>query len=452
MVGAGAIALDRVRLLRHLPLELHLGRVRRPRQHHLDRLTGRLRVPEVDQAGLRRAPLARERPAAGVAAHVRVGALVVDPRRHDPAVLVREIALLRLRQRHLVPGVAPVDRVAERVLGDERLLALHPVLEVRASEQDPDHQVDLHEVGRDQLAVDRHPGGDVPLAAPLRHVPVVVVDVVGVVEAAPVHEIGVAVADHVVPRQLPEEEVVQVVVHGDDALDVVEVPHQAHVVVGQRLVRDVRRAAAGHDRRRVRVPAAEQAVHLARVPGHLEGLQVEVPGERVQRPHDVGDRAVAVDVGVLGQLLLGLLQERRVRLLHHLLAEVHVRHAVVEDRVVEHVVGRLREVEREIAERRRLDAVGHVLVEARAGAVVVTADAADATGDEVRVPWVDPLHEDVEPAEDHRGRVALVHLLVREVDLGVDPEAADDPGDRVPRHLLDHHLLIGLRCLDGCHP
>ena len=139
---------------------------------------------------------------------------------------------------------------------------------------------------------------------------------------------------------------------------------------------------------------------------------------------------------------LGLGQQRRVRLLDHLLAEVDVRHAVVEDRVVEDVVGRLGEVERQVAERRRLDAVGHVLVQARAGAVVVTADAADPARDEVGVARIDPLHEDVEPAEDHRGAVALEHLLVGEVDLGVDAEAADDPRDRIPGHLLDHHLLL----------
>ena len=210
----------------------------------------------------------------------------------------------------------------------------------------------------------------------------------------------------------------------------------------QRLVGDVRAAAAGHDRRRVRVPAAEQAVHLARVAGHVQGLQVELAGERVQRPHDVGDRLVAVDVRVRRRRVLGLGQQRRVGLLDHLLAEVHVRHAVVEDRVVEHVVRGLGQVERQVAERRRLDPVGHVLVQARAGAVVVTADAADPAGDEVRVARVDPLHEDVEAPEDHRRRVALVDLLVGEVDLGVDPEAPDDPGDRVPRHLLDHDLLI----------
>ncbi len=167
VVGAGAVALDRVGLLRHVPLELHLGHVRGARQHHLDRVAGRLRVAEVDQAGLGRAPLTGERAAAGVTAHVRVGPLVVDPRRHDPGVLVGEVALLRTRQRDLVPRVVLVDRVAERVVGDERRLVLPPV-EVRGAEQDPDHQVDLDEVGGDQLAADRHAGGDVALAAPVR--------------------------------------------------------------------------------------------------------------------------------------------------------------------------------------------------------------------------------------------------------------------------------------------
>ena len=39
-----------------------------------------------------------------------------------------------------------------------------------------------------------------------------------------------------------------------------------------------------------RVAPAEQAVHLARVARHLEGLEVELAREPVQRPHDVGDR------------------------------------------------------------------------------------------------------------------------------------------------------------------
>ena len=394
--------------------------------------------------GLGGAPLAGERAAAGVAADVRVGALVVDARRHHPRVLVGEVALLRPRQRHLVPGVVLVDRVAQRVLVDERGLVL-PAVEVGRPEQDPDHQVDLDQVGRDQLAVDGDARRDVSPAAPLGHVAVVVVDVVGVVEAAPVDQVGGAVADHVVPRQLLKEEVVEVVVHRHAALDVVEVAHQPHVVVGAGLVRDVGAAAARHDRRGMRVTPAEQAVHLTRVARDVQRLQIELAGERVQRPHDVGDRLVAVDVAAGSGGRLGLGQQRRVGLLDHLLAEVHVRHAVVEDRVVEDVVRGLGQVEGQVAQRRRLHAVGHVLVQARAGGMVVTADPADPAGDEVRIARIDALHEDVEPAEDHRGAVALQHRPVGEVDLRVDPEAADDPRDRIPRHLLDNDLLFAWR-------
>jgi hypothetical protein len=185
-----------------------------------------------------------------------------------------------------------------------------------------------------------------------------------------------------------------------------------------------------------------------RVARHVQRLEVELACERVERAHDVGDRLEAVDVAARRRRLLRRRQQRRVGLLDHLLAEVDVGHAIVEDRVVEYVVGRLREVERKITKRRRLDAVRHVLVQARAGAVVVAADAADPTRDEVRVAWIDPLHEDVEATEDHRRAVALEDLLVGEVDLGVDAEAPDDPRDRVPRHLLDEHLLPWA-CLNG---
>ena len=84
---------------------------------------------------------------------------------------------------------------------------------------------------------------------------------------------------------------------------------------------------------------------------------------------------------------------------------------------------------------RRLDAEGHVLGVDGAGGVVVAADAADTAGDEVGVARVLALHEDAVAAEDRRGAVALGDLPVGEVDLGVDAEAAHDPGDRVPGHL-----------------
>src|SRR6185437_16026319 len=67
---------------------------------------------------------------------------------------------------------------------------------------------------------------------------------------------------------------------------------------------------------------------------------------------------------------------------------------------------RLAQVDDPLAQVRRTDAVGHVLAVDRAGRVIVTADAADPAGDEVRVPRVLALHEDAVAAEDGRGAVA----------------------------------------------
>ena len=75
VVGARAVALDRVGLLGHVPLELHLGHAGGLRQHHLHAVAGRLEVADVDQPGLRRHPLAGERAAAGVTGDVGVVAL-----------------------------------------------------------------------------------------------------------------------------------------------------------------------------------------------------------------------------------------------------------------------------------------------------------------------------------------------------------------------------------------
>src|SRR5262249_36204220 len=105
-----------------------------------------------------------------------------------------------------------------------------------------------------------------------------------------------------------------------------------------------------------------------------------------------------------------------------------------------HVLRGLAQVDDPLAECRRPDAVGHVLRVDRAGGVVVTADAADAAGDEVGVARVLALHEDAVAAEDRGAAVALRDSLSLEVDLGVDAQAAHDPGDRVPGHL--HQLAI----------
>ena len=152
-------------------------------------------------------------------------------------------------------------------------------------------------------------------------------------------------------------------------------------------------------------------------------------------------------------MLFGLLEHAGVGLGDHLLAVVDPDQVLLEDVVVEHVLGGLAEVDDPLPEVRRLHAVRHVLRVAGAGRVVVAADAADAAGDEVRVARVLALHEDRVAAEDRAGAVALGDLPVAEVDLGVDAEAADDPGDRVPRHLdeavvVRRSNLLGLGMVD----
>ncbi len=142
---------------------------------------------------------------------------------------------------------------------------------------------------------------------------------------------------------------------------------------------------------------------------------------------------------------VGLLEHAGVGLRDHLLAEVDPHQVLLEDVVVEHVLGGFAEVHDLLAERGRVHAVRHVLRVARTGRVVVAADPADAAGDEVRVARVLALHEDAVAAEDRRRAVALRHLAGAEVDLGVDPQAPDDAGDRVPRHLDEAVGIRGLR-------
>ncbi|GAB7029259.1 hypothetical protein JCM4914_07200 [Streptomyces platensis subsp. malvinus] len=145
----------------------------------------------------------------------------------------------------------------------------------------------------------------------------------------------------------------------------------------------------------------------------------------------VGDGLVAVYVGVRGRGAFGPLQDPGIGLLHHAFAEIDEHHVVLENRVVEHELGGFAQVDDPVRERRRLDAVGHLLGVERAGGVVVAADAADPAGDEMRVARVLALHEHAVAAEE-RGRAPAFHdFPCGEVDFGVDAEVSDDAGDRV---------------------
>ena len=251
----------------------------------------------MDLVRQRRRPQPRQRAAAGVHRQVVAGALVEPARAHHPRVVAAvEVALLRLRRRRLVPRVALVDRVAERVLGHEDLAVALPVLVVGGAEQDPDAEVDVDEVRGHQLAVDDDARGDEHLVAPVAHRLVVVGAEVGVVERAPAVQQHPPAADLLVARQRLVEEVEDVVVHRDGLLDEVQAAQQPAQVVGQQRRRRHRADAARVDRGRVHVAPLHQADHLAPDPAHVQRLAVRRARERVVRRHDVRDRLVAVRV------------------------------------------------------------------------------------------------------------------------------------------------------------
>jgi len=183
------------------------------------------------------------------------------------------------------------------------------------------------------------------------------------------------------------------------------------------------------------VPAFHQAEHLSRPPADLQGLPIELTGERVERPHDVGDRPVTVHIGVGRLGILGLGEHTWIGFGDHLFAVVHPDQVLLEDVVVEHVFRGLAEVDQPLAQVRRTNAVRHVLRVHRACAVVVTADATDTAGDEMGVAGILALHEQRVAAEYRRRAVAFDDLAVVEVNLRIDAEAADYPGDGIPRHL-----------------
>jgi hypothetical protein len=132
----------------------------------------------------------------------------------------------------------------------------------------------------------------------------------------------------------------------------------------------------------------------------LQCLAVELAGEGVQCPHDVGNVLVAMGRLAGAGGVLGLGEHARVGLLDHALAVVDPDQILLEDVVVEHVLGRLTEVDHPLAEMRRLHPVRHVLRVAGAGGVVVAADAADPAGDEVCVARILALHKKAVSTED----------------------------------------------------
>jgi hypothetical protein len=132
---------------------------------------------------------------------------------------------------------------------------------------------------------------------------------------------------------------------------------------------------------------------------------------------------------------LGFRQHLWVRFLHHLLAKIHAHQIVLKYIVVEHVLGSFAEIHDPFSNVGRANSESHVLRVGSAGRVIIAADSADATGDEMSVAWILTLHKNAVAAEDRGGAVTLGHLTVLKVDLGENSQATHNPGDRIPIHL-----------------
>jgi hypothetical protein len=74
-----------------------------------------------------------------------------------------------------------VHRVAQWIVFHEGFRVL-PVVVVRTAQQNADVKTNIHKVGGDQLPVHDHTRRDKHLAAPVRHVLVGIVAMVGIVE------------------------------------------------------------------------------------------------------------------------------------------------------------------------------------------------------------------------------------------------------------------------------
>ena len=137
-------------------------------------------------------------------------------------------------------------------------------------------EVDVDEVVRHEVAVDDHAGRDAHRASPPRHVAVVEVAYLGVLEGAPAAEQHTPAADFFVARKGLVEEVEQVVVQRHHALHELHIAHEARVVVGEELDRRGGADAAGVERRGMHVTSLHEAEHLARPPADLQRLAVEL--------------------------------------------------------------------------------------------------------------------------------------------------------------------------------
>src|SRR5215831_5587822 len=367
---------------------------------------------------------------------------VVPARRHHPGVFAREVALLWFWNRGLVPGVTLVDRISQRIPGDKHIAAVLPVIVIGTAKQDANTEVDVDQTARDDLTIDNDAGSDIHGTSPLVHGLILVIDDVRIVERTPAAQQRTAIPDFFVSGQSFVHEVEQVIVQRHDLLHELHVLHEPDEIVGKDLDGSRRTDSSRIERGRMHMPSLHETEHLARAAADGKCFAIKLAREWIQRRHDVCNGPISVDTGMRGFFALRSVPHTWIGFFDHLLAEIHADQVVLENVVVEHVLRGLTEVQDPFAERRRLDAESHVLGIHSASSVVVAANPADAAGNEVRIARVLVFHEYAVTAEYGRRAVALSYMLVLEIDLRKDAEAADDPRDRVPVHLDE---TFGLR-------
>lgn len=182
------------------------------------------------------------------------------------------------------------------------------------------------------------------------------------------------------------------------------------------------------------MPPFHEAKHLTRQATHLQSFPVEFPAEGIQSSHNFADGAITVIARMLGLGVLRFYPNSRIGLLHHLLAIVHADQIVLEKIVVKHVFSGFTEIYNPIGERRRQGAKRHVLRIHRTRRVVISADPANAAGNEVSVPRIFASHEHAVAAKYRRGAITFDNFAIVEIDLGENSQTPDDSRNRVPVH------------------
>ena len=173
-----------------------------------------------------------------------------------------------------------VDGISQRIGADEFFRMLPAIVE-GAAEKNADAEIDVDEIGGDQLVVHNNARRHVHGAAPFRHFFVGVIADSRVIERAPTTQENAASADLFVPGQCLIEEVEEVVVERHDLLHEFNVLHEAHEIIGKELDGWDRAYAAWIKRGRMNVPAFHEAEHFTRHAAHLQRFAIEGTGEGI---------------------------------------------------------------------------------------------------------------------------------------------------------------------------